>query len=139
MSCSTKSWARQEEILPALMGINATVAANASAITSNTWDMEGWNQLELQIFLDRTATTSLSWYFEVKSSADTTWKRWTTSSIAAGTETVAYHTAQMTGITSDVDFLYTLGGVNVKSMRVIFTSTGGTTDTLTVRGRKAVV
>jgi hypothetical protein len=130
---------RQREISPAALNFNARTIVGGQTYDSAVFDVSSYNQINLEMFLDYTACSALTWYFSTSSDGGTTWHRMTTSSTSGGTETVSVHTAQMTGIGADVLINYTLGGVNDTLMKITVGNTGGTVDTLTIRAKLGYV
>jgi hypothetical protein len=130
MSGYTKGFTREHLISPAELGLNGVVVANGAPVTSSTFDATGYNQLRLDFSLTRVAATVLTFYLDHSRDGGSTWERLKTSSIAAGTETLSDHLVSL-AVAGSVNFPY-LTSIFYKKMRLVITTTNGTTDTVTV-------
>ena len=125
--------ARQREIpnwIP-----SSTILA-ASPITSPTLDVSGFNQLTLECKLTYVASTKVVATVFVCSDLGTpVWKQIQSAAIAAGVATMSDLSFSRTHpAAADDDWAINMP-LDYKGLKVVFTSTGGTTDTLRVDAR----
>lgn len=109
---------------------NAEVNLAGTGFTTDSFDMEGYDAFRVDISHTRVAATAVFYYIEYSNDGGTEWFRLQSGSVAAGTDTCTDYTVTKTIAASDTwgrrhDSEY-------KLVRLVFDSTGGTTDTTTV-------
>jgi hypothetical protein len=128
--------ARQREIP---QWIDDKTLAAASPITSPTLDVGGFNQLTLECKLTYVASTKVVATVFVCSDLGTpVWKQLQGMALAAGVETQSDLSFSKAQSGADDDWVINIP-LNYKGLKVVFTSTGGTTDVLRVDARLALL
>mgnify|MGYP003138976768 CR=1 FL=1 len=123
----------QREISPAELGLNAATGLDAGTKNSSSFDCSGFNQLSLDVFLDRGNGSSVTFQIEV-SPDNSTFHLLQASSISSGTATLSDLTySKATG--GDKHFTVDMP-LNYEFVRVA-NITAGSTDAITVTARLA--
>jgi hypothetical protein len=131
---STFRFMRQHRVEPAILGLDTVVVANGAPVTSNTFSIEGHNQVSLHLFLDRQAATRVDVKLftsplRVGETIGNFWSQVMSNSIAAGVGTSTELELQnATG--GDEYFEYKFGKLNAMSAKFEIEAVGGTTDTI---------
>jgi len=120
--------------------IDSAVILAASPVTSPTLDVTGFNQLTLECKLTYVASTKVVAVVYVCSDLATpVWKQIQSASIAAGVSTMSDLSFSRTHpAAADDDWALNIP-LNYKGLKIVFTSTGGTTDTIRVDARLALL
>ncbi len=123
--------AMQREISPAELGLNAATGLDAATTNSNSIDCSGFNQLTLEIFLDRGNGTTVT--FQIETSPDnSTFHLLQSSAVSSGTATLSDLTYSK-ATAGDKLFVVDMP-VNYDFLRVA-NITAGSTDAITVTAR----
>jgi hypothetical protein len=130
MSCATKPYVREYKVVPAVLDMNAEVAANGVPVTSAWFDVTGYNQIEVVTEVDWTAATRMDFYLEEERPSGLANSRLQTSVIATGVETLSDHEVRK-AVSADKVYSYIRSISYTGRMRIVYTSVGGTTDTVT--------
>jgi len=129
MSRTGPIWWTTEGGDAATIGLNGVTLATAR--TSNSFSLEGYNQLAIYVDLTRTAATTVDIYLEYSDDDGTTWFRSQASSVAAGTETITDHLIQKT-VAADDTFVHFMEVFGKLGRLVVDGTSGGASDTIIV-------
>ena len=123
----------QREISPAELGLNAATGLDAATKNSNSIDCSGFNQLCLEVFLDRGNGSTVT--FQIETSPDnSTFYLLQSSATSSGTATLSDLTYSK-GTAADKHFVVDMP-LNYEFVRVA-NITAGSTDAITVTARLA--
>lgn len=103
-----------------------------AARTSNSFGINGMNQLVATFTRVSGAAGATTFYFEVSHDDGTTWRRLTTSSISSGTETLSEHLVSAAATIDEGHYLLNVLGGSKDVMRVVIPSNADATATITM-------
>ena len=131
------STCKQRDVIASKLNLSARAVVNGSYSVSDAFGVQGYNQLTLEIFLDYAASTACLFYIET-SKDNSKWHRVQSTSTTAGTATCS-DLVYSKAIAAADDYWTINIPLNYDYVRLGFTATGGTTDTVTVNAKLGVV
>lgn len=130
---------RQDDVNPAELGVNAATILAAAPVTSSAFDATGFNTMAVECFLDWTAATEIQMYIQVRTLTTDSWKTVLNDEGVGGGFLDSYPAIRRKPIPgADTSWVWNVP-VNYKFVRMVLTSVGGTTDTITASVRLGVV
>ena len=130
---------RQDNISPAELGVDAATILAAAPVTSSTFDASGFNQITIECYLDFTAATDIRCSIYIRELTTDSWKPLqSVEGVGAGVYNSYPYVLIQPIAAADESWAWNLP-INAKLVRLVFTSTAGTTDTITARVRLGVV
>lgn len=128
---------RQEPLLARETGFNGTVTTASPTIVGSWFDVTGCNSLCLDVKFVFAAGTTILLTFQYSPDGGTTVYNLSSISVSAGTGTRTVYTDSFATGSANATYDIRLTDLDFNFFRVSAAITAGTTDTLTISGRRS--